>query len=257
VPKNTSSFKRSPIIQYISKLQRRWFGKRRISFLAPPKYARQQNREVKGHKSLRTLVDIDAFCVSGFTRDRGKGGLECKQSHLAESAGILSGSSRVARLQTLQNLSVRREYAQQSQIVEMQKIVILLVEDEAIIRMGTVPWLEDAGYTVLEASSADEAITILDSRLDINAVFTDIKMPGSLCGLKLARAIRKRWPPIQLIVASGLRAPTEAEFPGVGRFIPKPYQPRDVLKALHELFELNPTPYRYSANIIQNYGRVA
>ena len=139
----------------------------------------------------------------------------------------------------------------------MEKTVILVVEDEAIIRMGAVQMLEDAGFAVLEASNADVALKILESRTDINAVFTDIQMPGSLCGLKLAHAIRERWPPIHVLVASGLKAPTQDEFPKIGRFIRKPYAPKDVLKALQELLGPNPAPYRYFDNVIQNYGKVA
>jgi len=123
--------------------------------------------------------------------------------------------------------------------------------------MGTVHLLEDAGYTAVEACNADVALQILESRADIDAVVTDIKMPGSLCGLRLARAIRNRWPPIHLVVASGLNAPTEKEFPGVGRFIRKPYAPKHMLKALQELFGPDPAPYRYFDNVIQNYGKVA
>jgi CheY-like chemotaxis protein len=96
----------------------------------------------------------------------------------------------------------------------LKKKVILVVEDEAIIRMGTVQILEDAGYAVVEAWNADVAIEILEGRNDIRAVFTDIKMPGSLCGLRLVKAIQDRWPPIQLIVASGLKAPAKMNSPG-------------------------------------------
>ncbi len=139
----------------------------------------------------------------------------------------------------------------------MEKTTILIVEDEALIRMGTAHILEDAGYAVVEAPNADTAINILEARSDIHVVFTDIKMPGTLCGLRLARAIRDRWPPIHLIVASGLNAPFETEFPGNGRFIRKPYAPKHVLRALDELLGPNPAPYRYLRNVIQNYGRVA
>ena len=135
--------------------------------------------------------------------------------------------------------------------------VILVVEDEAIIRMGAAQMLEDAGFTVLEACNADVALKILESRTDINVVFTDIQMPGSLCGLKLAHVIRDRWPPIQLIVASGLKAPTQDEFPNMGRFIRKPYGSKHLLKAIEELLGPNPAPYRYFNDVIQNYGKVA
>jgi CheY-like chemotaxis protein len=139
----------------------------------------------------------------------------------------------------------------------LKKFHILVVEDEAIIRMGTVQMLKDAGYAVVEASNADIAIGILESRDDIRAVFTDIKMPGSLCGLKLVAAIRDRWPPIQLIVASGMAPPAAHEFPPMGRFIRKPYGPKEVLKVLDELFGPDPAPYRHFENAKHNIGRVA
>jgi CheY-like chemotaxis protein len=138
----------------------------------------------------------------------------------------------------------------------LEKVTILVVENEAIIRIGAVHMLQDAGYAVLEAPNADAAIRILEDRNDIRVVFTDIKMPGTLCGLKLARAIRNRWPPIHLIVASGLSAPTEKEFAGIGRFIPKPYAAEHVLGALADLLGPGPAPYRYFRNVVQNYGRV-
>jgi len=138
----------------------------------------------------------------------------------------------------------------------LKKAVILVVEDEALIRLATAALLEDAGYTVLEACDADAAFKILNSRSDIRAVFTDIMMPGSLDGLRLAHAIRDRWPPIHLLVASGLDAPTEEEFPGKARFLRKPYAPKHVLKAFDELFGSNPGPYRYIPNVIQNYGKL-
>ena len=139
----------------------------------------------------------------------------------------------------------------------MEKTVILVVEDEAIIRMGTVQMLEDAGFAVLEACNADVALKILESRINVNVVLTDIQMPGSLSGLELAHIIRDRWPLIHLVVTSGQKAPTQDEFPKMGRFIRKPYAPKDLLKALQELLGPNPTPYRHFNDVIQNYGQVA
>lgn len=139
----------------------------------------------------------------------------------------------------------------------MKKITVLIVEDEALIRMGTAYMLQDAGYGVVEAANADAAIWILENRTDIRVVFTDIKMPGRLCGLKLARTIFDRWPPIHLIVASGLSVPSEAEFPGMARFIRKPYAPDDILRTLDEMLGPSPAPYRYLRTVKQNYGKVA
>jgi CheY-like chemotaxis protein len=136
----------------------------------------------------------------------------------------------------------------------LEKKVILVVENEAIIRLATAALLEDAGYTAVEACDADIAIQILERRNDVRAVFTDVIMPGSLDGLKLTRAIRDRWPPIHLLVTSGLSAPKEEEFPIEARFLRKPYAPKLVLKALDDFFSPDLGPYRYSHNIARNYG---
>jgi CheY-like chemotaxis protein len=120
--------------------------------------------------------------------------------------------------------------------------VILVVEDEALIRMGAVQMLEDAGFVVVEASNADAAIKILEDRSDIRAVFTDINMPGTLDGLRLARAIRGRWPPIHILLTSGLITPNQDEFPENGRFIRKPYKAENVVATIRELLGLNLPP---------------
>jgi CheY-like chemotaxis protein len=122
----------------------------------------------------------------------------------------------------------------------MKKTVILVVEDEAIIRMGAVQLLEDAGFVVVEAGNADDAMRILESRNDIRAVFTDINMPGTLDGMRLARAVRGRWPPIHLIVTSGLIFPNADDLPPGGRFIRKPYDPNDVIATIRELLGQTP-----------------
>jgi CheY-like chemotaxis protein len=100
---------------------------------------------------------------------------------------------------------------------------VLVVEDEPLIRMDAAAMIEEAGYDVVEASNPNEAIAILQTRTDIRIVFTDVEMPGSMDGLKLARYIRKRWPPIQLIVTSGRYHIDDADLPLRGKFVPKPY----------------------------------
>jgi len=117
----------------------------------------------------------------------------------------------------------------------MIKPVVLVVEDEAIIRMNIIHVAEDSGYDVLEAADADEAIQILQSRNDIRVVFTDVGMPGSMDGLRLARFIRDRWPPIQVVVSSGRDVSNYPAFPQNGRFIGKPYENRQVTAALREV----------------------
>ena len=80
-----------------------------------------------------------------------------------------------------------------------KRVIILVVEDDFLLRMDAVQMIEEAGFDVLEAANADEAIAILETRSDINVIFTDINMPGSMDGLKLAHAVRGRWPPIKII----------------------------------------------------------
>jgi CheY-like chemotaxis protein len=101
--------------------------------------------------------------------------------------------------------------------------VVLVVEDEPLIRMIAVAALGDAGFEVVEAGSADEAIVILESRSDIRVVFTDIMMPGSMDGVKLAAAIRGRWPPIELIITSARPMRVPSDLPARGIFLQKPY----------------------------------
>jgi CheY-like chemotaxis protein len=109
---------------------------------------------------------------------------------------------------------------------------VLIVEDEPLVRLCAVETVEAAGFTVIEAANADEAIQILESRRDIRVVFTDIHMPGSMDGLKLAHAVRDRWPPIKIIVTSGREKVAEQELPAGGRFFAKPYDPAQIQDTL-------------------------
>lgn len=113
--------------------------------------------------------------------------------------------------------------------------VVLVVEDELLVRLQAVSIVEDAGFEAVEATNADEAIDILETREDMRIVFTDINMPGSMDGLRLARAIRDRWPPIDFIITSGLVAATPELLPERGHFIRKPYTASQVTQALNEL----------------------
>lgn len=112
--------------------------------------------------------------------------------------------------------------------------VVLIVEDEPLVRLCAAAIVEDAGFQVIEASNADEAMRILESRRDIHVVFTDIHMPGSMDGLKLAHAVRDRWPPIKIIVTSGRDLVAEENLPDGGRFFGKPYDPGQIKDVLRE-----------------------
>jgi two-component system, response regulator PdtaR len=107
--------------------------------------------------------------------------------------------------------------------------IILIVEDETLIRDYLGEILEQAGYRVVPATNADEAIEILESRNDVRVIITDINMPGSMDGLRLAAAVRDRWPPIKIIIATGKDRPRSEEMPMESQFLPKPYLPDRVL----------------------------
>ena len=111
----------------------------------------------------------------------------------------------------------------------MSREVILVVEDEALVRTLLVDVLVDAGFAVLSARNADEAIKILESRADVRVVVTDINMPGSMDGLKLAAAVRDRWPPVRIIITTARQKPESTDMPSESAFIRKPYDPDAML----------------------------
>jgi two-component system, response regulator PdtaR len=113
--------------------------------------------------------------------------------------------------------------------------VVLIVEDEFLIRMDAVDMVRAAGFDVVEAENADEAILILERRFDITVVFTDIQMPGSMDGLKLAAAIRGRWPPIKIVATSGLVKISKDDLPSGSHFLPKPYSASQIVGTLRDL----------------------
>jgi CheY-like chemotaxis protein len=120
-------------------------------------------------------------------------------------------------------------------LFEAKRPVVLVVEDEFLLRMDAVDMVAGAGFEVLEAGNADQAIDVLESRCDITVVFTDIQMPGSMDGLKLARAVRGRWPPIKIVATSGHLDVREIDLPEGGRFLPKPYSLMQLTGVLREL----------------------
>ena len=121
----------------------------------------------------------------------------------------------------------------------LEKPLVLVVEDEPIIRMETVQMVKDAGYAVLDAPNTNDAMTILQGRNDIQAVFAEIRVPGHLNGMELGRAIAKRWPLVRLIVTSGV--PKVDNFPADWRYIPKPYDGTQLAAALSALVVRHPT----------------
>jgi two-component system, response regulator PdtaR len=116
-----------------------------------------------------------------------------------------------------------------------RKPVVLIVEDDILIRIDAIDMIRSGGFEAVEAKDADEAIEILERRLDITVVFTDINMPGSMDGLKLAAAIRGRWPPIKILATSGEAKISADDLPSGSRFLTKPYSAREVVGTLREL----------------------
>src|ERR1700744_208835 len=117
----------------------------------------------------------------------------------------------------------------------MPQAVVLVVEDETIVRLMAASAAEEEGFEVIEAANADEAVRILESRDDIRVVFTDIDMPGSMDGVKLAACIRHRWPPVGLILTSGHYGLKDVDIPERGLFFPKPYDPHAVTAAMRRM----------------------
>jgi DNA-binding NtrC family response regulator len=113
--------------------------------------------------------------------------------------------------------------------------VVLVVEDEMMLRMKVVDMVEDAGYVPVEAVDADEAMTILQSRSDIALMLTDVQMPGSMNGLQLAYAVHERWPPIKIILASGHLKLSGSDIPLNSRFFGKPLQSDEVIAEMREM----------------------
>jgi FOG: CheY-like receiver len=113
--------------------------------------------------------------------------------------------------------------------------VVLIVEDEPLLRMLAVEVVEDAGFVAIEACDADQAVILLESRTDISLLFTDINMPGSMDGLKLAHAVRDRWPPIKILLVSGQERLQLSELPSNSCFVGKPYQASALVEELRSM----------------------
>lgn len=112
---------------------------------------------------------------------------------------------------------------------------VLLVEDELFVRMIGADALSEAGYRVIEASDADEALARLEHSDDVQVLFTDIRMPGSMDGLQLAGEVHRRWPAIRILLTSGDTRPTGAAIPDDGRFLAKPYRFEALSRELDQL----------------------
>ena len=119
-----------------------------------------------------------------------------------------------------------------AQSTPLQLTTVLIVENEALVRLELAHRLGDMGLVVLVASDADEAIALLDTHPEIELLLTDIRMPGSMDGIRLAHHVRERWPPVKIVVTSGLIGTELSELPHGSVFLPKPYSPDTLTQAL-------------------------
>jgi CheY-like chemotaxis protein len=145
---------------------------------------------------------------------------------------VVSFGTRAPSACYIHNTAFDKDHEDLSAMESPSSPVVLVVEDEPFIRLDAVDTLTAAGFEVIDAANADEAIAVLEARPDIRAVVTDIQMPGSMDGLKLAATIHNRWPPIALIVTSGLKVVRPQELPERGRFLSKPYNATRLIEAL-------------------------
>ncbi len=113
--------------------------------------------------------------------------------------------------------------------------VVLVVEDELLVRMITVDVLAEAGFEVIEADCADAALPIIDSRDDLRILVTDVRMPGSMDGLALARHVSSRRDDVVILITSGHARPSRDELPPGASFIGKPYRVETLLAEVRQL----------------------
>jgi two-component system, response regulator PdtaR len=113
--------------------------------------------------------------------------------------------------------------------------LVLVVDDEELLRLHAADLLEDQGYRVIEAENAAAALKVLETHPDVRLLFTDIQMPGKLDGMDLARRVHARWPNVLLVITSGQVRPARAEIPDDGRFVAKPYRASELLGQVNDL----------------------
>jgi len=132
------------------------------------------------------------------------------------------------------SIAVHIQWERAVRTEDIQKICVLVVEDEPLIRLAAVSTLELSGFEVLDTSNAAEALRIL-STSSIAVLFTDIDLNVGMDGLMLAATVRKSWPSVGILATSGRRIPTGTELPSGVRFLGKPYQSETVISLVHEL----------------------
>ena len=112
---------------------------------------------------------------------------------------------------------------------------ILVVEDEVLVRMVIADNLRNAGYTVIEASNAHEALELLRNRVDVRLILSDVRMPGTMDGVALARTVRSEFPVVKIVLTSG--NPARLDWVEQDGFFPKPYDAAQIIKYIKALLD--------------------
>lgn len=116
--------------------------------------------------------------------------------------------------------------------------VVLVVEDEPLVRTLEADILLGGGFRLLEAATADEAFELLRSGAEVHLVFTDVDMPGSIDGFEFARLVRQGWPEVAILVSSGKMRPAPGDLPPNAGFIAKPYRPAELVQRVRDALGL-------------------
>jgi two-component system, response regulator PdtaR len=120
-----------------------------------------------------------------------------------------------------------------------RRIVVLIAEDEELIRVVAAEALRDEGFEVIEAIHAEDALNSLETHATvIHVLFTDVQMPGTMDGIALAHYTARSWPWIALLITSGLARPDHGALPIQSRFLPKPYHPAHAISHIREMVAL-------------------
>ena len=117
----------------------------------------------------------------------------------------------------------------------MQKPLVLVVEDEPLLRLSTLDMVEQAGFPALEAANANQAIQLLEDRPDVRIIVSDIDMPPGMDGMALVALVRRRWPPIAIILVSGHVVSANVVIPDGGKFFSKPFHPAELIATLERM----------------------
>ncbi len=121
--------------------------------------------------------------------------------------------------------------------MESSRRTILIVEDDAFVRMMGIDLLEDAGFEVIDAGNADHAMELLEGAAEVKLMFSDIDMPGTMNGLQLAKLVRQRWPDIRLLLTSGHHHVPQSQVPDDGRFVSKPYSSNAIISEITDMLK--------------------